>query len=256
MNTQEPAPAVPAQNSSISGLAISSLVIGIVAVVLSFLPIINNFAFVLAIVGIALAIVSLVLFKKSAKGGKGLAIAGLVLGVVAIVVTLAVQFAATKSLESAGDALKKGMNGPTAVATGKAEGGEGEKSTQQKPSGPLALGTSVTLENGLVISVDSVNLHYKDTVDEEYVMINVTYTNKGKEKQDYNSWDWKGVTDKGVEKDIAIAMTDDSVKRLDSGSLNPGGTVSGSVCLEPGVVTANFYSSLLSDKPASQWKLS
>lgn len=256
MNIQEPTPAVPAQNSGVSGLAISSLVIGIVAILLSFIPIINNFAFVLAIVGIVLAIVSLVLLKKSSKGGQKLAIAGLVLGIVAIVVTLAVQFVATKALESAGDALEKGMDGPTAVATGKAQGGEGEKSTQQKPSEPLAVGTSVTLENGLVISVDSVNLHYKDTIDEEYVMINVTYTNKGKEKQDYNSWDWKGLTDQGAEKDATFAMPDDSVKSLDSGSLTPGGTVSGSVFFEPGVVSANFYSNIFSDKPASQWKLS
>lgn len=69
-----------------SGLAVSSLILGIIALLLSLIPIVNNFAFVLAIVGGILGIIALVKKQK-----KVMSIISLVLAGVAIILVLASQ---------------------------------------------------------------------------------------------------------------------------------------------------------------------
>jgi hypothetical protein len=76
-----------AQNKiRISGLAIAGLVVGIVAIVGSWIPLLNFVSVWFAIVGIGLSIPALIITIKGTKGGKGIAIAGLVLGVVTIII--------------------------------------------------------------------------------------------------------------------------------------------------------------------------
>lgn len=74
-----------------SGLAIAGMVLGIVAIATSFLPIINNGSFFLALVGLIFAIVSMLGIRKGKSSGMGMAVAGLVLSIVAIVVVLGSQ---------------------------------------------------------------------------------------------------------------------------------------------------------------------
>lgn len=70
-----------------SGLAITSMVIGIVAVALSWVPIINNVAGVASMVGFVLAIPAMIsTCKKKTKRGSGFAIAGLVTNVLAFAI--------------------------------------------------------------------------------------------------------------------------------------------------------------------------
>lgn len=68
------------------GFATAGLVLGIVAMCLSFIPILNNASFFLGIIGVILAIVALV---KNGKSGK--AVAGLVLCILSVVITLSLQ---------------------------------------------------------------------------------------------------------------------------------------------------------------------
>ncbi|MDO5044099.1 MAG: DUF4190 domain-containing protein [Coriobacteriia bacterium] len=79
------------QKQGVSGYAITSLVLGIIGLLGSIIPILNNVTFVLAGFAVIFAIIALVLIKKSGKSGKGLAISGLVLGVLGIILTLVVQ---------------------------------------------------------------------------------------------------------------------------------------------------------------------
>lgn len=74
-----------------SGLAIAGMVLGIVAIATSFLPIINNGSFFLALVGLVFVIVSMLGIRKGKSSGMGMAVAGLVLSIVAIVVVLGSQ---------------------------------------------------------------------------------------------------------------------------------------------------------------------
>lgn len=78
-----------------TGFATAALVLGIIGVVLSFIPIINNAAFVLGALALIFATVALAKKKSVAT-----AIVALVLGVASMGITLAVQ-------KSVGDALKK-----------------------------------------------------------------------------------------------------------------------------------------------------
>lgn len=80
-NPQHPQPAqqMPPIPQSKSGMAIAGFVLGIIALLTSFLPIINNFSFFLAILGMIFGIVGMVGISKGKKSGKGLAIAAIVI---------------------------------------------------------------------------------------------------------------------------------------------------------------------------------
>ena len=76
-----------------SGFGTASLVLGIIAISTSFLPIINNMSFILGIIGAIMGIVSLI--KKSSKGKS---LWGIVLCILAIVITLNLQSSWSNSL--------------------------------------------------------------------------------------------------------------------------------------------------------------
>lgn len=102
---------VPAQTPAsapqgTSAMAITGLVIGIVALGTSFLPIINNISFFIGLVGIVLAIVGIVGTGKGKKKGRGMAVAGLVISIASIAVVLASQAFYTSVIDSALDSAK------------------------------------------------------------------------------------------------------------------------------------------------------
>ena len=84
------------ESSGNSGLATASMVLGIIGIVMSFIPIINNIAFFLGIIAVIFG--AICLFKKT---GKGKAIAGLILGILAVVITLSMQKSISDGLDKA-----------------------------------------------------------------------------------------------------------------------------------------------------------
>ena len=91
---------VETKNSS--GLATVGMVLGIIGVVLSFIPIINNIAFFIGILALIFGIIGIV-----KKAGKGKAIAGIVLGILSIAITLAMQSAVSDSIDETSKELDK-----------------------------------------------------------------------------------------------------------------------------------------------------
>jgi hypothetical protein len=87
------------------GFAVTALVLGIVAVVLCLVPIINNLSFVLALVALVFGVLALVGISKGKQTGKGMAITSLVLAVVAIVGVIASQAFYTSVLDEVADAI-------------------------------------------------------------------------------------------------------------------------------------------------------
>lgn len=79
-----------------SGITTAGMVLGIIGISLSFIPIVNNAAFVLGILAVIFGGISLV--KRRAKGK---AIAGLILGILAIVITIIMQMAALNAIDEA-----------------------------------------------------------------------------------------------------------------------------------------------------------
>ena len=109
-NTQPPDPSrqpVPAQQPIVvnvvtpsaqvplSGLAVTSMVLGIVGLVLAFIPFINFFAVVLGLLAVVLGIIAIVQADGVKHRGRGMGVAGLVLGVITgiIVFLMLVVFA-------------------------------------------------------------------------------------------------------------------------------------------------------------------
>lgn len=74
-----------------SGMGIAGLVLGILALVSSWIPIVNNLAFLLGLLGLIFAIVGMVATSRGKRAGRGIAIAALVCNIVACVVVLATQ---------------------------------------------------------------------------------------------------------------------------------------------------------------------
>ncbi len=84
-----------------SAAAIVGIVLGAIALLTSFLPIINNFSFFFALIGVVFGIVGLIGTLKGKKSGKGLAIASVIMNVLAIVVVLATQSMYSAAIDDA-----------------------------------------------------------------------------------------------------------------------------------------------------------
>lgn len=78
--------------------AIVGLVLGILALVSSWIPIVNNLSFLIAAIGLVFSAVGTAGAVRGKKSGKGLAIAALVLNVAAVIVVLALQSAWSAAL--------------------------------------------------------------------------------------------------------------------------------------------------------------
>lgn len=86
---REPAPTAPAPPQS-NGAAIASIITGIIALLLSWIPGINLLAIVLAIVAIVTGIIGLRNANVPGTTGKGLAITGLITGILALLLSILV----------------------------------------------------------------------------------------------------------------------------------------------------------------------
>mgnify|MGYP000544209873 CR=1 FL=1 len=98
---QPPLQPVYQEEKGLTVFGIVGVVFGALGFVLSFIPIINNIAAIFGFIGVILAIVALVGTFRGKKRGKALAIVAAVLSVLAIVITLAMQSAASKAIAEA-----------------------------------------------------------------------------------------------------------------------------------------------------------
>ena len=173
------------QGAPRSAASIVALVLGIIAILMSWMPIINNFAFIFGALGFIFGVVGLVGVLRGKKTGKALAIVALVINVLSIAIVLG-----TQSMYSA--ALDDAVNGPSATGTSQAEGaGDDADGTSEEGAGytDLAVGTTVELENGLAVTVDSVEPGLTNYDGTAVIGVHVTYVNNGDETADYNPYD-------------------------------------------------------------------
>lgn len=109
------------KKSGTSGLAVAGLVVGIVAIIGSWVPFLNLASAWIAIVAIGLSVAGLIISIKGTKGGKGVAIAGLVLGVVTIILVVAMYGgAAAVSDDASKDSSSSNSSTQTEAAEEKA----------------------------------------------------------------------------------------------------------------------------------------
>lgn len=232
---------MPNSAPSTSAMAVTGLVLGIVALVTSALPIINNFSFFLAALGAIFAIIGLVATVRKTRKGKVLAVVGLVLSVVSIVVVLASQ-----SMYSA--AIDKAVSGPGVVGTSTSAANDQGAPSDPSPKADysnLSVGGVVDLDDGLSVCVQSVQPGLKNYDGSEIVGVAVTYTNNGSSEASFNVFDWKAQDAQGAQRNTAYYS--ESENELNSGTLAPGGTVTGNVYFDGGVTKVLYYSNMFSD---------
>lgn len=132
-----PAPGAPAPAGS-KGMAVTALVLGIVAIVGAFIPVLNFFSFAPAAAAIILGII--VMVKK--KPGKGMGLTGLILGGVSIIVAIIVTVVSIAALSTLSE-LETTTDTSTSEET--TEGSTGDNMTEELevPAGFTDLDTGV-----------------------------------------------------------------------------------------------------------------
>ena len=263
-NQSAPTPSVPqlaqTPQKPQSAAAIVGLVLGILAIVISWVPIVNNFAFIVGLIGLIFAIVGLTGTLRGKKRGRGIAIAALVVNILSVALVLG-----TQSLYGA--ALDSAINGPAASSTtaatdDTADGTSDDAQKSQDNAGEntdegsftnLAVGTPVELENGLALTVNSVQTGLTNFDGTTMTGVNVTYVNNSDSEVDYNSFNWKGEDAQGNR--TTSTYYSEATSDLGYGSLAAGGTVTGDIYFEGEVTAAVYYASAFADSETASWKL-
>lgn len=227
--------------------AIVALVLGIIALIMSWMPIINNIAFLFGVPALICGIVGLVGVLRGKKSGKGLAIASVIISALAIIIVFA-----TQSMYSA--AFDKAVNGPQATSTVQQNTSTQSNGSQNEESASytdLAVGTSVKLENGLSITVDSVDTTLTNYDGSSIVGAMVTYVNEGDENLNFNQFDWKGEDAQGAQEGVTFYSGEG--EDLHSGTLTPGGSTSGMVYFKGGTVKVLYFPTVIAQEAAASW---
>lgn len=113
-----PATKTSAEKQPKSAAAIAALVLAIVALALSFLPIINNFAFLLVILAVIFGIVGTVGATRNKRSGFGIAIASLIIAIIAGAAVLGSQAMYSAAFDEASHELDKSTGAATEEVLG------------------------------------------------------------------------------------------------------------------------------------------
>lgn len=213
-------------------LGIVSIVIGAIALILSWVPIVNNFAAVLAVIGV---IFGLIAFLVNRKHKKLLAWIGTILSIVSFAIVMGTQSMYSNAIDEATGKTDSQVEKVDKSSSSKTKETSSSATSSSEENKIFNIGDTVTQKNGMSTVVNSVKyIDMQDGSDDQAVVINLTLTNNGKKSLDYNEFDYE-LDDNGKMTDtIAYAGTDDDgndlvTDELGDGTLRPGSTVTGSV---------------------------
>ncbi|MBT1035699.1 DUF308 domain-containing protein [Canibacter sp. lx-45] len=206
---------------------IAGLILGILALVTSWIPIINNFAFFLGAIALILGIVAFIATKPQGKRqGRGLAIATVVVAVLSIAITLGTQYLFSKALD-----LQSSVSAPsTSAQSDKAESAPAEKpaDTAAKTDSDGKDDEGDVADGKYHIKITSVTKSVANYNSKPTVAVGLEVTNNQKDKEsnifDYNVQAFQN----GVELETAVYLNEkpegyeaaDILKKI-----QPGGTL-------------------------------
>lgn len=208
-----------------SGMAIASLVLGILAILFSFIPVVNGFSFVLVILGIIFGIVGIVGTGVGKKGGRGLAIAGLVISVIACIVTIAINALFVAAVDSVTNEPTETVVAEVVEESSEASSAADNTAASSATDQSSAAGTSSdTYEQATssqyAVTIDSCK-QTKDYKGKAVVVITYTWTNNSDRSQAF----YTAITDKafqdGVELESAYLTNGESTKNATK-EIKPG----------------------------------
>ena len=111
----------------------------------------------------------------------------------------------------------------------------------------------MTLDDGLSVTVNSVQTGLVNYDDSLITCINVTYTNNGSSNESFGSYDWKGEDANGAQRSTAFFT--DPTDELNTGTLSAGGTVTGNIYFEDGITRVLYYSNMFNKSATAGWTL-
>ncbi|WP_158545893.1 DUF4190 domain-containing protein [Blastococcus sp. TF02A-30] len=241
-----------------SGLAIASLVLGIVALLLSWVPIINNFAAVLAVVGLGLGIPALVRARRGTHAGHGMSIAGLITSVVALVVVIATQAFYSEVIDEVSEELDRQTSSVTRDAGTEA----GDAPAEEDSAADVVPWGTPAQVGDYQVTVDSVELNgnaivaganqFNEAPTGQYVIaqLTVTYTgtSEGNPGFDLSSVFHGSDSRQYSDSECSAVLPDDA---MEAPTLNPGGSDTFQFCMD--VAPAAIAGGQLSIEPLMSW---
>ena len=158
----------------LSALAVTALVLGIISLLLSWVPILNNLIFILALIATVVAIVAVVQTRPNkAHRGSGMAITSLVISILAIVVVFGSQAMYSKAIDEA-----FGAASVTPSAGSSSSSSEGTAPQSPEASKAAADSNAAQLKNGKVtIEVKKVEKSVNDYEGKPTVAATLVITN-------------------------------------------------------------------------------
>lgn len=199
-----------------SGLATAAMVLGIIAIVGSWIPFVNIVSIILGVLAFIFGIIPLLKKKSTGK-----AVTGVVLGALAVIIGIYMTSAATESIDDA-------INSDTEVV-GSAES-DSEKTTY-KVGDVIKFDDKQVTVTDLQRNWNSGNEYSQPDSGNEFVNVKVSIENNSDGQISYNTFDWKIKNSDGMITDVDMETygLDGS---LESGELAPGGKVSGTLVFQ------------------------
>lgn len=233
---------VPSSSAPGSGLAIGSLVVGLIAVLGSWVPVLNLGAIVLAVVGIVLAVLAIRGAKRGSQSGRGMAIAGLVLASLSIVVAIVVNVFAAVFVTSGIDAVEQLEQDMEDQAAGQGVAADENDEAQTAAAEVLGLGeaaqvgdytvavTSVVLDGTQLVAEAN---EFNEPAAHQYVVVDLDVTYEGAVEGD--PWIDLMVTFDGADArqyDESTCMATLPNDGTEVPTLTNGGTATYQVCMD------------------------
>ena len=164
------------------GLAVTALVLGIVAFALCWVPVLNNVFLFVGLAGLGFGIAALVVASKR-RAPKGMPIAGLILSVLSIIGVFATQALYSAAIDSVVESIEDSSDGVVAA----------EPEQTEAAAEALALGSSAEIGE-YTVTVTGVNLNGNDQVmaanqfnappTGQYVLVDLAVVYNGSEEGD------------------------------------------------------------------------
>ncbi|MFE0086615.1 DUF4190 domain-containing protein [Streptomyces sp. NPDC058992] len=185
---QAPVPTAPARN----GLGTAALILGIIGVLSGLIPLFFWLAGILGLIGLILGLSAKGRVKRGEATNKGVAVAGIVLGLVSLVLSVVGAVITFKAVDEAVDEINKVTSGSS--ASRKPAGGdkplEKAKDGENATGKALAAGDSAVYDDDLTITVSEPaawtpgEYAIGHTKGNKAYKVTVTIENPGKEKFD------------------------------------------------------------------------
>ena len=181
-------------------ITITALILAGIALILCWVPIVNNAVFFLGLIAVVLAVIALVITRQGSSLMRGMAVASLAVGALSIVGVLTTQALYASMFNGISDAVS-GTNADEPGNTGASELGSSGPSAPAAPSPsavagsasqPLALGTAAAVGKEYQVAVTSVRLdanaevaaanQFNDPPEGQYIIVHMSVTYVGAEE--------------------------------------------------------------------------